>query len=80
MNKRPDTVGELQSRSQIAISKLSYNKMQELGIISVNPETIALILPETVRVAKVAFPKGNPYLTFRDVLGVIFSDADFVHL
>ncbi len=48
--------------------------------MSVNPEPIAPIPAETVRVAKAAFPKGNPYLTFRDVLRVIFGDADFVHL
>ena len=48
--------------------------------MSVSPEPIAPVPSETVRVAKAAFAKGNPYLTFRDVLGVIFSDADFVHL
>ena len=48
--------------------------------MSVSPEPIAPVPSETVRVAKAAFPKGNPYLTFRDVLGVIFGDADFAHL
>lgn len=48
--------------------------------MSVSPEPIAPVPSETVRVAKAAFAKGNPYLTFRDVLGVIFSDVDFVHL
>ena len=32
---------------------------------------------DTERVAKAAFPKGNPYLTLQDELGPIFEDADF---
>jgi transposase len=31
-------------------------------------------------VARAAFPKGHPYLTFRDVLGTIFQDEDFAPL
>jgi transposase len=31
-------------------------------------------------VARAAFPQGNPYLTLRDRLGVIFEDDDFVDL
>src|SRR5947208_980198 len=34
----------------------------------------------TSQVARAAFPKGNPLLTLRDELGVIFTDADFGHL
>jgi transposase len=34
----------------------------------------------TIRVARAAFPKGNPYLTLRDQLGVIFQDDDFTDL
>lgn len=41
---------------------------------------IPLVPAETARVAKLAFPKGNPYLTLRDELGPIFSDLDFVPL
>jgi transposase len=32
---------------------------------------------ETARVAHAAFPKGNPYLTLRDELGVIYEDSTF---
>jgi transposase len=32
---------------------------------------------ETARVARAAFPKGNPYLLLRDTLGTIFQDNDF---
>src|ERR671937_1547348 len=35
---------------------------------------------ETARVARAAFPKGNPYLTLRDALGTIFQDDDFIDL
>jgi transposase len=35
---------------------------------------------ETARVARAAFPKGNPYLTLRDRLGTIFADEDFADL
>jgi transposase len=30
--------------------------------------------------ARVAFPKGNPYLRLRDELGPVFSDGDFAEL
>jgi transposase len=30
---------------------------------------------DTARVAHAAFPKGHPYLTFRDALGTIFQDV-----
>src|SRR5207244_3163842 len=35
---------------------------------------------ETARIAHAAFPKGHPYLTFRDALGIIFQDEDFTTL
>jgi transposase len=38
-------------------------------------------IPEsTARVARAAFPKGNPYLTLRDKLGTIYADEDFIEL
>jgi transposase len=43
-------------------------------------EPIPPVHRETERVAKAAFPKGNPYLTLRDELGPIFADADFANL
>ena len=36
--------------------------------------------PETARVARAAFPKGNPDLTLRDELGSVFQDEDFEDL
>ncbi|NLG96741.1 MAG: hypothetical protein GX491_05215 [Chloroflexi bacterium] len=44
------------------------------------PENAFQIPEDTVRVAKVAFPKGNIYLALRDKLGPIFDDELFKHL
>src|SRR5688500_8542830 len=48
--------------------------------MSLKPTPIQPVPEETARVAQAAFPKGNPYLTLRGHLGVIFQDDDFVDL
>jgi transposase len=48
--------------------------------MSLHPHIIAPVPEETARVARAAFPKGHPYLTFREVLGTIFQDEDFASL
>src|SRR6185503_4314447 len=48
--------------------------------MSLHPHLIAPVPEETARVARAAFPKGHPYLTFRDALGTIFQDEDFTAL
>src|SRR5947199_3211105 len=48
--------------------------------MSLHPHVIEPVPEETARVARAAFPKGHPYLTFRDVLGTIFQDEDFLAL
>ncbi len=48
--------------------------------MSIQPTPIDPVPDHTIRVARAAFPKGNPYLTLRDQLGVIFQDDDFVDL
>ena len=48
--------------------------------MSLHPHIIAPVPEETARVARAAFPKGHPYLTFRDALGTIFQDEDFTAL
>ena len=48
--------------------------------MSLHPHVIAPVPEETARVARAAFPKGHPYLTFRDALGTIFQDEDFATL
>jgi len=45
--------------------------------MSLHPHVIAPVPDETARVARAAFPKGNPYLLLRDTLGTIFRDDDF---
>ena len=34
----------------------------------------------TIMVAQAAFPKGNPYMTMRDELGMLFKDEQFEEL
>jgi len=48
--------------------------------MSLRPHVITPVPEETARVARAAFPKGQPYLTFRDALGIIFQDEDFTAL
>ena len=48
--------------------------------MSLHPHVIAPVPEDTARVARAAFPKGHPYLTFRDALGTIFQDEDFTAL
>jgi transposase len=48
--------------------------------MSLKPLAIQPVPAETVRVARAAFPQGNPYLIPRDTLGPIFQDDDFADL
>jgi len=48
--------------------------------MALHPHVITPVPEETARVARAAFPKGQPYLTFRDALGTIFQDEDFTAL
>jgi transposase len=48
--------------------------------VSIHPQVIAPVPEETVRVAQLAFPKGNSYLTLRDHIGTLYSDQDFTRL
>jgi transposase len=48
--------------------------------MSLRPHPIAPVPEATARIARAAFPKGNPYLTLRDTLGTMFDDADFATL
>jgi transposase len=48
--------------------------------MSLRPQSLEPVPEDTARVARAAFPKGNPYLTLRDQLGVIFQDEDFTAL
>ena len=48
--------------------------------MSLHPHIVEPVPEDTARVAHAAFPKGHPYLTFRDALGTIFQDEDFTAL
>ena len=48
--------------------------------MSLHPQAIQPVPPETSRVARAAFPKGNIYMTMRDELGTIYRDQDFADL
>ena len=48
--------------------------------MSIYIQPINPIPEETARVAHLAFPKGNRYLTLRDALGTIYNDQDFSDL
>jgi transposase len=51
-----------------------------MPVMSLRPHVVAPVPEETARVARAAFPKGNPYLILRDALGTIFQDDDFSDL
>jgi transposase len=48
--------------------------------VSLKPTPVPDVLELTARVARAAFPKGNPYLRLRDELGTLFRDAGFADL
>jgi transposase len=48
--------------------------------MSLRPHVLEPVPEDTARVARAAFPKGNPYLSLRDALGTIFQDDDFTAL
>src|ERR687888_498889 len=48
-----------------------------MSVMSLRPHALEPVPEETARVARAAFPKGNPYLLLRDTFGTIFRDDDF---
>jgi transposase len=48
--------------------------------VSLKPRPVPDVPELTARVARAAFPKGNPYLRLRDELGTLFHDGDFADL
>jgi transposase len=48
--------------------------------MSLKPTAIEPVPTATAQVARAAFPRGNVYLILRDVLGTVFTDADFSDL
>src|SRR5262244_2775638 len=62
------------------ISIVSVPLSQRISVMSLHPHVITPVPEDTARVARAAFPKGHPSLTFRDALGTIFQDEDFAAL
>jgi transposase len=48
--------------------------------MSLKSESIPVVPEETQRIARKAFPKGNGWMTLRDEIGTIYTDADFADL
>jgi transposase len=48
--------------------------------VSLKPRPVPDVPELTARVARAAFPKGNPYLRLRDELGTVFRDDHFADL
>jgi len=48
--------------------------------VSLHPTTPPAVPVVTAAVARAAFPHGSPYLTLRDALGGVFTDAQFAGL
>src|SRR5262249_26892488 len=51
-----------------------------MSVMSLRPPMVVSVPEATARVARAAFPKGNPSLTLRDALGPICQDDDFIDL
>ena len=43
-------------------------------------QPVPLVPDDTARIARAAFPRGNPYVLLRDRLGPVFDDAGFADL
>src|SRR5258708_40094798 len=48
--------------------------------MSLKPQEVSPIPEETIRVAHAAFAKGNALMCLRDLLGPIYTDAQFTAL
>ena len=48
--------------------------------MSLRPEPIGPVPDETSRVARAAFPTGNPYMRMRDELQALVEDHELAHL
>ena len=48
--------------------------------MSLQPKDFSVVPEQTAQVARAVFAKGNPYMTLRDELGVIYEDHIFTSL
>jgi len=45
--------------------------------MTLHPQPFTAVPPETARVARAVFPRGNLYMLLRDELGEIYEDEAF---
>src|SRR5436305_3426707 len=55
-------------------------RLRREGPMSLQPQAVYVVPEDTARVARAAFPKGNPYLRMYDELGRLYADQDFAAL
>src|SRR5262245_17454808 len=55
-------------------------RKKEEEIMSLKPQPISPVPDQTARVAKMAFPKGSPFIKMRDTIGVLYQDEMFASL
>jgi transposase len=48
--------------------------------MSLHPQPFTAVPPDTARVCRAAFPKGNVYMCLCDEIGVIYQDGAFAPL
>jgi transposase len=53
---------------------------EEKEVMSLKPEPIGPVPPETARLAKEVFPEGCPFMKMRDELGTLYQDEMFAPL
>src|SRR5215210_6070369 len=62
------------------VSRIRRGVSAEEGAMSLQPQAVYVVPEDTARVARAAFPKGNPYLRMHDELGRLYADRDFAAL
>ncbi len=53
---------------------------EEKEVMSLKPESIGPVPPETAHLAKLVFPAGCPWMKMRDELGTLYQDEMFAPL
>src|SRR5713226_9710557 len=53
---------------------------EEKEVMSLKPEPIGPVPPETARLAKLVFPAGCPWMKMRDEFGTLYQDEMFADL
>src|ERR1051325_9806903 len=73
-----DTVGEMGSGA--GASGVGWSLVGRSSMSLRLPQPVPPVPDDTARIARAAFPRGNPYVLLRDRLGPVFDDAGFADL